>query len=604
MSSDDFGLAAQVINGFIGLGINLVSELEKIGKYEIVGTLGRGSQGVVYRGRDPEIGRTVAIKTLRKLSSLQTSGTDQSLERFRNEARSAGNLRHPNIITIFEVNIEDDMPYIVMDYVEGEGLDAAIARHGKLEPVTTIAYLSQVAAALDYAHSKGVIHRDIKPSNLLIDKGGVVYILDFGIAKIQESYSGESKATGQQSIMGSPGYMSPEQILNEELDYRSDLFSLAVVAFECFTGQRPFLGSHFAAVVGNIVSGKPQSLTALDSSLPLWLESELERGLSRNKDDRFVSAVEMVRALAKAVNIQMASLGNRAPESTNSGRIKKLSSWQSIPAEQLPARSQATVSTKPTANNSQTQYTQAGSTGSYGIGSQLERPSDLFSQRYSAYEKQIEATGRKPSLMSLLTITLAVLSLFVGAVVLYVALFKDNTPVELASENQTVETAEPTALSQSESQMEDELNPASVETAPIPVGKLASEMSDREILSVLLSDQASETLIVDALHEGLHRRVPKLAEAAIKQLTNDSYVVRVEALKMYAALADRRAVPQILSSVDDHDPVVRVQAAKTLATLGTRQVVGFLNSKRATESAPEVREALKIAIEKILGHPL
>ncbi|MCB0311304.1 MAG: serine/threonine protein kinase, partial [Bdellovibrionales bacterium] len=143
-------------------------EIQTIGKYKILGTLGRGSMGIVYKGQDPEIGRLVAIKTLRKMFSSHFQDTSTSLERFRLEARSAGNLRHPNIITVFDINFEGEIPFIVMDYVEGEGLDQLISKNGRIEPRLVIRYLREVAQGLDYAHSNGVIHRDIKPSNIIV----------------------------------------------------------------------------------------------------------------------------------------------------------------------------------------------------------------------------------------------------------------------------------------------------------------------------------------------------------------------------------------------------------------------------------------------------
>lgn len=269
-----------------------------IGKYEIISTVGRGSMGVVYKAKDPEIGRTVAVKVLRTKAGNNAFSSDAALERFKIEARSAGNLRHPNIVTIFEVNTEADPPFIVMDYLEGEVLESLIKDRGRISPEHTIEIIKKVAEGLDYAHAKGVIHKDIKPSNILCTKSGEVCILDFGVAVVGDS--GQSEL-----IMGTPGYMSPEQVLNHVLKPQSDHFSLAVVAFECLTGKRPYQGGSFNSVVGNILSGNKLSLTELAPELPLALEQVFEVAFSKNPEERFKTAKELVTELAKALSVQV-----------------------------------------------------------------------------------------------------------------------------------------------------------------------------------------------------------------------------------------------------------------------------------------------------------
>ncbi len=254
--------------------------------------------GVVYKAKDPEIGRTVAVKVLRTKAGNNAFSSDAALERFKIEARSAGNLRHPNIVTIFEVNTEVDPPFIVMDYLEGEVLESLIKDRGRISPEHTIEIVKKVAEGLDYAHAKGVIHKDIKPSNILCTKSGEVCILDFGVAVVGDSAQSEL-------IMGTPGYMSPEQVLNHVLKPQSDHFSLAVVAFECLTGKRPFQGGSFNSVVGNILSGNKLSLTELAPELPLALEQVFEVAFSKNPEERFKTAKEFVTELAKALSVQV-----------------------------------------------------------------------------------------------------------------------------------------------------------------------------------------------------------------------------------------------------------------------------------------------------------
>ncbi len=268
-----------------------------IGKYTILETIGRGSMGIVYKAQDPEIGRTVAIKVLRRITGDSVFTEEAALERFRTEARSAGNLRHPSIITIFEVSTENESPYLVMDHVEGEGLDRRLERLEKLSIHDAMHIIAQVASALDYAHGNGVIHRDIKPSNVLIDRVRRAYVLDFGVAHMGGS------PDGSEPVMGTPSYMSPEQILNKDVDNQTDLFSLGVMAFECFSGKRPFSGRDSTAVLTNILKGIRHDLTAVAPELPLALEAEFDKALAFGKEERFRTGAEMVRAFGAALGL-------------------------------------------------------------------------------------------------------------------------------------------------------------------------------------------------------------------------------------------------------------------------------------------------------------
>lgn len=610
--------------------------LQSIGKYRVMGVLGRGSMGVVYKGEDPEIGRTVAIKTLRRITSNHFHDADAALLRFKNEARSAGQLRHPNIITVFDVNIEGDIPYIVMDYVEGDSLDIVLSKSGRLDVKTTLHYLSQVAAGLDAAHKHGVIHRDIKPSNLLVDPSGRVFVLDFGVAKINESFSDAQKVVKSEPVMGTPGYMSPEQVLNENLDARSDLFSLAIVAFECLTGRRPFPGANFTEIVGNILKGKPLSLTELAPDLPLALEVEFEKALSRKRDQRFDSASELVAALASAAGVDPAATSRvtegRAETAARQGRprrMRKHSEWKSItPPRPGPEISEEWSKSPPEQSGGRRRRKTTGGWGrlsraqqtqdvdSYalavapGMGNVTE-PGQIFAHGDNFFGS-IGGAGRyqgggAPSQRSPFKLVAGLAA--TAGIVFGVALFVMNynsKPLNLPKV--TPASAASTTLSGAKAEKSGVVLPVDAITntdiAPVPRGKLVQEMSDAELLGILVNDEVPEAVVLSALRAAHERGIPKFMEASMKALDNDSYVVRVETIKLVAKLGDRRIVPKLVSKLDDHDAVVRRHAAEALGTLGSRGSLGYLSSRYLKEVDPRVKSAIKLAIERINGFPM
>lgn len=279
--------------------------LRFIDKYEVISTLGRGSMGVVYKAKDPEIGRLVAIKTLKSVFMGDDASGNEALQRFRQESRSAGRLHHPNIVTIFEAGrAESGSPYIVMEYIEGKSLEAMVAEQRALDPVAALHYLAQISSAVDYAHSQNVIHRDLKPSNIIVDARHRPYLLDFGVAKLSDT-----SLTPAGTVVGTPSYMSPEQIRGSQLDGRTDIFSLAVVAFEVLTGTRPFPGNDFTTVVSNIIHKEPLSLDDVGSSLNRAIEPVLRKGLAKERDERFQSALELIDGLARVLGVVIDGTG-------------------------------------------------------------------------------------------------------------------------------------------------------------------------------------------------------------------------------------------------------------------------------------------------------
>jgi len=264
----------------------------KIDRYEILSELGRGAMGVVYKGKDPVIDRPVAIKTIR-FDRLYEEHEIQGLkERFFTEAQAAGRLSHPNIVTIFDVGEDRGLSYITMEYVEGEVLSRYIVREHLLPVEEVLEIIARVAEALDFAHQHKVIHRDIKPANIMRTSEGQIKVMDFGIAKIPSS-----TLTQAGSVLGTPSYMSPEQIRGEDLDGRSDLFSLGCVLYELLTGVKPFRGATLAALSYQINHVNPLSASQQNPQVPPACDEVLNRALAKNPTGRYVRGKEMARAL-------------------------------------------------------------------------------------------------------------------------------------------------------------------------------------------------------------------------------------------------------------------------------------------------------------------
>jgi serine/threonine protein kinase len=260
---------------------------ETIGRYEVGESIGRGAMAVVYRAVDPTIGRTVALKTMR----FDVHGIEHNevLSRFRNEARSAGNLIHPNLVTIYDAGEQDGTFYIAMEFVEGNTLQAVLAEQHFLTLDRTVDILTQICAGLDYAHAAGVVHRDIKPANIMVTNSGIVKIMDFGIAK-----SG-SQLTTAGAVLGTPNYISPEMVKGEDVDGRSDLFSVAVILHEMLLGERPFIAPNISTIIYKIVN-EPLA-PDLETRVHPAVAAILRKALSKHPSDRYQSGADLVDAL-------------------------------------------------------------------------------------------------------------------------------------------------------------------------------------------------------------------------------------------------------------------------------------------------------------------
>ncbi|HEV8105879.1 MAG TPA: protein kinase [Burkholderiales bacterium] len=275
-------------------------DLKTLGRYRILGELGRGAMGAVYRALDPLIEREVAIKTL--LPDLPTEVMEEVRERFIREARSAGRLSHPNIVTIYDVGEQDGIAYIAMELLNGHSL-LQVLKHPQRLAFNTIAnVIAQVADALDMAQQHNIVHRDVKPANIMVDNAGRVRLTDFGVA-----YVPASTITGNGTALGSPRYMSPEQVTGAPIDPRSDIFSLGVVLYELLTKRTPFEhegDTTIFALMNRIASTPHPPVREVDPSVPAPFEHIVDRALAKKAAERYTRAGEMARELRDFRNIQ------------------------------------------------------------------------------------------------------------------------------------------------------------------------------------------------------------------------------------------------------------------------------------------------------------
>ncbi len=264
-------------------------------RYQIIDVLGMGGMGVVYRAVDRELDETVAIKTLRREMLL---AEESSLERFKQEIRLARRITHRNVVRTHDLGEVDGIYFITMEYVEGTSVEQLIRKRGKLPPGVTLTIGKQLCRALEVAHEQGVIHRDIKPQNLVVDAGGLLKVMDFGIARLAEGHRPAGDGlTGVGVMIGTPQYMAPEQLAGEEVDGRTDLYAAGAVLFECVTGQPVFSGSAFATLMLQHLQEVPENPTSLNPEVPDALAQVILRALAKRKGDRWQSADEMHQAL-------------------------------------------------------------------------------------------------------------------------------------------------------------------------------------------------------------------------------------------------------------------------------------------------------------------
>jgi eukaryotic-like serine/threonine-protein kinase len=298
--------------------------ISHLGRYEIVGELGQGAMGVVYKATDPLIDRIVAIKTI--TLSLAQEEREEYEARFYQEAKAAGRLSHPNIVTIFDVGRSGDIAYIAMEFLQGREL-RDILNDEKLLPVDQVLdIVAQVALGLAYAHEHGIIHRDVKPSNIMVLRDGHAKITDFGIARMASA----SVRTQTGMVLGSPKYMSPEQVMGKLTDQRSDIFSLGVMLYEMLTGQPPFTGENVNAIMYQTLNAIPPSPSSINPAVPDMLNFIVAKALAKDLENRYQNARDLANDLracrgtvpssAVTIDATKSAIAGLMPETAKGGK--------------------------------------------------------------------------------------------------------------------------------------------------------------------------------------------------------------------------------------------------------------------------------------------
>ena len=265
--------------------------ISQLGRYEVIGELGQGAMGVVYKAKDPLIDRVVAIKTINL--GLAMDEKEEYEGRFYQEAKAAGRLNHPNIVTIYDVGKSGNVAYIAMEFLEGRELRDIMNERGMLPVDQVLDVVAQVALGLAYAHEHGIVHRDVKPSNIMLVRDGLVKITDFGIARMASS----SVRTQTGMVLGSPKYMSPEQVMGKEIDQRSDIFSLGVMLYEMLTGQAPFDGENVNAIMYQTLNVVPMPPNSLNPAVPEMVNFIVAKALTKGSEDRYQNAKDFAADL-------------------------------------------------------------------------------------------------------------------------------------------------------------------------------------------------------------------------------------------------------------------------------------------------------------------
>ena len=277
-----------------------MSDLKQLGRYKVSGVLGKGAMGLVYDGLDPTLNRRVAIKTI-LTRNLDESTAKHYAMRFQREVRAVARINHPNIVQVYDFGQEGDLAYIVMEHIEGKELKDSFDKKEGFDLGTTFRLMQELLGALDYAHEAGVIHRDIKPANVMVDQKGHAKLTDFGVARIEDP-DGGAEATRAGAVIGTPSYMSPEQIQGQPIDRRTDIFSAGVLFYQLLTGQKPFEGTQWA-LAKKIIQDDPVWPSHV-VQIPQTIDRVVARALAKAPEHRYQKASEFAADLKRIMQGQ------------------------------------------------------------------------------------------------------------------------------------------------------------------------------------------------------------------------------------------------------------------------------------------------------------
>ncbi|OGS01262.1 MAG: hypothetical protein A3G41_05915 [Elusimicrobia bacterium RIFCSPLOWO2_12_FULL_59_9] len=272
-------------------------ELKQLGRYDLVSVLGKGAMGIVYEGLDPRRNRKVAIKTILKGHIDDEAASKEYSMRFMREAQSVARLNHPNIVQVYDFGEQGDIAYIVMEYIKGKELKSFFDANERFELKESVRIMCELLDALDFAHEAGVIHRDVKPANVMIDSQGRVKLTDFGVARVQDGAEQSQAGT----MVGTPAYMSPEQITGGNIDRRSDVFSAGIILYQFLAGEKPFTGSGAWTIAKKIIQDHPPVPSSINNTISPLFDAVVNKALSKSVETRYQTAKEFAQALKRAI---------------------------------------------------------------------------------------------------------------------------------------------------------------------------------------------------------------------------------------------------------------------------------------------------------------
>ncbi len=314
---------------------------ETLGRYKILDTIGQGAMGVVYRAVDPMIDRIVAIKTVNL--SINAGDVEEYEARFQQEIKAAGRLNHPNIVTIYDVGRTETVAYMAMEFLVGKELKDILAEDHRPPVLSTVDWIAQVASGLGAAHDNDIIHRDVKPSNIMIVRGELAKIMDFGIARM--TASAVKTMTGL--ILGSPRYMSPEQVIGKALDHRTDIFSLGVVLHEALTGTPPFDGDNVNAIMYATVNTQPPPPSSTNPQIPAMLDLVIAKAMAKTVDERYQTMQEFASDLNEVKRLLLSKLPGGKVVASQSPAPSKPIPFDALSAGRYQKKNDSTDETKP-----------------------------------------------------------------------------------------------------------------------------------------------------------------------------------------------------------------------------------------------------------------